>query len=297
MTWTWDCWNKKIDRRCATLVAERGTATSAVDQTFRELCRCELLEFSNPCVASIDSLGWRSLYACPLQPGAGEAPAYAAFERRRREPGETVRQFVYSLRLQCERAFPNVSSSAREAVLMRRFKSGIPEKYGRMLMSGPRLHSLEDAVERTQQLITIDQQFPEHTVASAVNENGNWMEMERKLNEISARLDHLMMGSPYELESSAALQQRPPNVGRRRYRGGRGPQCWNCGRYGHMARVCRREGQGPPPSGERDARQVGWLNDQGRTLWPHDRSAPASGAIRIHWDVQFNAPASPSCTT
>uniref|UniRef100_A0A5S6R1E0 CCHC-type domain-containing protein n=1 Tax=Trichuris muris TaxID=70415 RepID=A0A5S6R1E0_TRIMR len=198
-----------------------------------------------------------------LQPGAGEAPAYAAFERRRMEPGETVRQFVYSLRLLCERAFPNVSSRAREAILMRRFESGIPEKYGRMLMSGPRLHCLEDAVERTQQLIAIDQQFPEHTVASAVNGNENWMEMERKLNEISTRLDHLMMESPCELGGSAALQRRLPNVGRRRYRGGRGPQCWNCGRYGHVARVCRTDGQGPLPSGGRDARQVGWLNDRG----------------------------------
>ncbi|KFD51245.1 hypothetical protein M513_07845 [Trichuris suis] len=103
------------------------------------------------------------------------------------------------------------------------------------------------------------------------------MKMKHKLNEISSRLDRngnppdLLTGSLYQLEESAALQRYSPNMDQRRYKTGRPLQCWNCGRYGHVARLCRARNQWPltgglGPGGRREARQTVWLNEQGSSV-------------------------------
>ena len=166
-------------------------------------------------------------------------------QSRRQKPGEMLTEFAGELRYLVDKAYPKWDPEHRLEVARNQFIQGIESPSVQLILMKEMPKTLDIAVELAQQQYCIEaaQKQLHHPVtvapmrerikADSEEENVNALQLKELSKQIAQLSDELARFK--QQNSGSQVNTRSPQ--QRTYRG-RTPVCWNCGKRGHIKRMC-----------------------------------------------------------
>lgn len=197
----------------------------------------------------------KSAYSPPEGPGE----YLLEFEKLTLHEGESPRSFMFELKRLLDKAIPGLEAAAREKLLYYHFLSGLPEDINAAIRASPDCTTSEAALTRALALINGRKFRPRVTIAAVDNATpavtNNAAELAARIACLEQEIMQLRAGhasaEPGAGDAIAAVTPTPRSnqtgAGRHSFttrsdgaRGkpSRGPRCFLCAGYGHIARYC-----------------------------------------------------------
>ena len=140
------------------------------------------------------------------------------FHKRMLMPGESLSMYIHQLKQLLGQAMPDISTDAKEQLLLHQFLTGLPQEVSKQLRATGATSTLAGTVERAKLLMTIEH----HGETAAITaKQPEFLQLQQQLTDLS--------------EQVAALSLRQPkipqgHVGVRR--------CFICNKAGHLQNAC-----------------------------------------------------------
>ena len=171
-----------------------------------------------------------------FQPPEARFIALHEFETRKILPGESLQEFLYSIKQLLRKAVPGMEEDSREQLLLHRFLSGVPENLSRSVRTSQDITCVGEALKKVKLLMIYQNSdsliAPVRPAVSENRDNNLRLDrMEEKLNMLLTSLEDQKdeKRGKIMVEHKGSNQAAPI-------------RCYRCQHVGHMARECRRTG-------------------------------------------------------
>lgn len=148
------------------------------------------------------------------------------FQTRRLQPGEALSVFCHDLRKLLEQAMPGIDSKTSDQLLLHQFVAGLPISVSKQLRAAGAVTDLTEVIKRAKLLMSLEEAPP--ALAAAIT----------PFSDQIARLTEQVAALAAQVQSN----RQQPQV-REYHRRRESRSCFKCGRVGHIARDCQRQGK------------------------------------------------------